>query len=208
MSTWSLAKLRDHLLDQGTVAAISRQTLRRILRAGAVSWQTTTTWKGSTDPDVITKMHRILDLYDRPPVDGPVVCVDEFGPLNLMPREGKAWRPAGHPARQRATCHRYDEVLHLLAALDLATGKIFYRIKPRKRHREFLDLLKTLRARRPSQKPYIIADNFSPHSHPTVRAWYAAQQVDRSPLGPRSVHHPARLRQAASTGPGRPERRR
>jgi transposase len=33
-ATWSLSKLRDHLLARGTVAAISRETLRRILRAG------------------------------------------------------------------------------------------------------------------------------------------------------------------------------
>jgi hypothetical protein len=72
-----------------SVTAISKETLRLILRAGGVSWQTTTTWKASTEPDFITKMHRILDLYDHPPTDGRVVCVDEFGPLNLMPRTGK-----------------------------------------------------------------------------------------------------------------------
>jgi transposase len=94
-STWSLTKLRSHLLDRGTVAAISTETLRLILRAGGVSWQTTTTWKASTDPDFIAKMQRILDLYDAPPTDARVVCVDEFGPLNLQPRKGKAWRPAG-----------------------------------------------------------------------------------------------------------------
>ena len=31
-------------------------------------------------------MSRILDLYDHPPADGRVVCVDEFGPLSLQPR--------------------------------------------------------------------------------------------------------------------------
>jgi transposase len=65
-STWSLAKLRDHLLAEGIVAHLSRETLRRILHQGRVSWQTTTTWKASTDPDFIAKMRRILDLYDHP----------------------------------------------------------------------------------------------------------------------------------------------
>jgi hypothetical protein len=137
-ATWSLAKLREHLLDRGTVAAISRETLRRILRAGGVLWQTTTTWKASTDPDFLTKMQRILDLYDHPPDDGRVICVDEFGPLNLMPRKGKAWRLQTKPLRLRATYNRYDGVMYMLAALDLSTGKIVYRIRSRKRHREFL----------------------------------------------------------------------
>lgn len=33
----------------------------------------------------MAKKDRILDLYDHPPTDGPVACVDEFGPLNLQP---------------------------------------------------------------------------------------------------------------------------
>jgi hypothetical protein len=57
-STWSLAKLRAHLVGEGIVAELSRETLRRILHAGGVSWQTTTTWKASTDPDFIPKMPR------------------------------------------------------------------------------------------------------------------------------------------------------
>jgi transposase len=53
-STWSLRKLRDHLLAEGIVAELSRETLRRILRDGGISWQTTTTGKASTDP----RLHR------------------------------------------------------------------------------------------------------------------------------------------------------
>ena len=157
---------------------MSRETLRRILRAGGVSWQTTTTWKASTDPDFIPKMRRVLDLYDHPPDDGRVVCVDEFGPLNLQPRKGKAWRPRGKPRRQRATYTRTDGVMHMLAALDLATGKLFYRIRARKRWIEFLDLLKTLRARWPGEKLYVVCDNFSPHRHARVQAWCADNDVE------------------------------
>lgn len=186
-STWSLTKLRDHLLDRGTVTAISTQTLRQILRTGGVSRQTTTTWKASTDPDFITKTQAILDLYDQPPTDGRVVCADEFGPLNLQPRKGKAWRPAGRPRRQHATYHRDGGVMHMLAALDLATGKIYYRIRTRKRHREFADLLKSLRAGWPGEKLYVVCDNFSrtaiPPSAPgaptTTSSWCSRRPTAR-----------------------------
>jgi len=177
-STWSLTKLVEHLVERAVVPAISRETLRRILRDGKVSWQATTTWKTSTDPDFIAKMHRVLEIYDTPPADGRVISVDEFGPLNLMPRRGKAWRPQRSPRRLRATYNRYDGVMHMLAALDLATGKIYYRIRPRKRAREFLGLLKALRARRPGEKLYVVLDNFSPHRAPTVRAWAAANTAE------------------------------
>jgi transposase len=177
-SAWSLSKLAAHLIASGVVASISRETVRQILRTGGVSWQATKTWKASSDPDFITKMHRVLDLYDHPPADGRVICADEFGPLNLQPRPGRAWRPAGHPARLRATYRRRDGVRHMLAALDLATGKMIYRIRQRKRWREFLSLLKALRHRWPGQKLYVIADNFSPHKHPDVQSWAASSDVE------------------------------
>jgi transposase len=177
-STWSLATLAEHLAARKVVVSISREHLRRILHAAGVSWQTTTTWKASTDPDFIAKMQRILALYDYPPHDGRVICVDEFGPLNLQPRAGKAWRPAHHPRRLRATYNRTGGVMHMIAALDLATGKIFYRIHRRKRSREFLAFLKTLRDRWPTDRLYVVVDNFSPHKHPNVRNWAADNDVD------------------------------
>ncbi|MFF0088009.1 helix-turn-helix domain-containing protein [Streptomyces canus] len=105
-STWSLSKFAEHLIKQKVTAAISRENLRRILRDGKVSWKTTTTWEASTDPEFIAKMHRVPALYDTPPADARVICVDEFGPLNLMPRKGKAWGPVRRPRRLRATYNR------------------------------------------------------------------------------------------------------
>ncbi|MEU7885604.1 helix-turn-helix domain-containing protein [Microbispora bryophytorum] len=105
-STWSLRTLAEHLISRGVVVALSREHLRRILRAGGVSRQTTTTWKAFTDPGCIAKMQRVLELYDHPPADGRVICLDEFGPLNLVPRRGKRWRPAGALAGREAVCDR------------------------------------------------------------------------------------------------------
>jgi transposase len=177
-SVWSLSKLTEYLVAAGVVASISRESVRQILRAGGISWQATKTPKASNDPDFVTKMRRVLDLYDHPPADGRVVCADEFGPLNLQPRAGRTWRPIGVPARLRATYNRYGGVRHMLAALDLNSGKMIYRIRERKRWREFLSLLKVLRARWPGEKLYLIIDNFSPHKHPDVRSWTADNDIE------------------------------
>ncbi|MEU5711459.1 hypothetical protein [Streptomyces flaveolus] len=185
-ATWSLAKLADHLTERHVVPRISRETLRRILREGKVSWQTTTTWKASTDPDFIAKMHRILALYDTPPTDCRVICVDEFGPLNLQPRKGKAWRPAGRPHRLRATYNRYGGVMHMLAALDLATGKIYYRIRKRKRWREFLGLLKALRSAGlgrsstscSTTSPHTGTPRYAPGPPTTTSSWSSCRPTD------------------------------
>ncbi|MEV4283600.1 hypothetical protein [Actinoplanes xinjiangensis] len=141
-STRSLSKLRDYLIVTGQVTTISVETVRRILHQRGVSRQQSKTWKASNDPDFTSKMRAILDLYDQPPAGGRAVCVDEFGPLSPQPRPGKAWKPQGRWVRLRATYHREHGVRHVIASLDLATGKLHYRIRDRKRSTEFLDFLK------------------------------------------------------------------
>jgi len=59
------------------------------------------TFKASTDPNYEAKKNRVLELYyiaegRAHPGDGDpsvVFSMDEFGPLNLLPREGKQWAP-------------------------------------------------------------------------------------------------------------------
>ena len=108
-STWSLAKLADYLADKGVVEDISHERLRTILREQGVSFQRIKTWKESTDPDFETKKERVLDLYAladgkrecRPDDPDEVICLDEFGPLNLQPQPGRQWAcqgGRGHPA--------------------------------------------------------------------------------------------------------------
>ena len=76
-----------------------------------------------------------------------VVCIDEFGPLNLQPHPGRQWTLAGGGGptprrRRRATYSRPHGVRHLLAAYDLSRDKLYGHIKPRKRRGEFLVFLR------------------------------------------------------------------
>ena len=141
------ARLPAHQVREVGVARRPSVFVRpRILRAGGISWQTTTTWKASTDPDFIAKMRDPRPL--RPPtrrrpgrLRRRVRAVEPAAP------QGQGLATTRKPRRLRATYHRYDGVMHMLAALDLTTGQLFYRIRHRKRSIEFLDLLKALRRR-------------------------------------------------------------
>ena len=72
-----------------------------LLREEGVSFQVIKTWKQSSDPDFEAKKNRVLELYEiadgkaKPKKGDPsvVICMDEFGPLNLLPRPGKQWAP-------------------------------------------------------------------------------------------------------------------
>lgn len=174
---WSLTKLRDYLAENKYIG-VSHETIRQVLRGAGISFQNTKTWKHSSDPDFAAKKQRILGLYDCPPGDGRVICVDEFGPLNLMPRPGKGWFAAGRPKRLRATFHRSAGVRHMFAALDLASGEMFYRIRERKRWIEFLDFLRQLRRRFPTGRLYLVLDNYGPHQKAEVRDWCSANEIE------------------------------
>jgi transposase len=50
-SVWSLSKLAEYLVAAGVIDAVSRESVRQILRAAGISWQATKTWKASNDPD-------------------------------------------------------------------------------------------------------------------------------------------------------------
>jgi transposase len=104
--------------------------------------------------------------------------VDEFGPLNLQPRPGRGWFPRRHAARLRATYTRTAGVRHMFAALDLASGQLFYRFRDRKRWQEFLGFLRQLRARFPTGRLFVVCDNFSPHRKHEVLTWCAAHDVE------------------------------
>ncbi|WP_083275996.1 IS630 family transposase [Pseudonocardia sp. HH130630-07] len=181
-TTWSLAKLVEHLAAAHRVV-ISVETVRQVLRDAGVRWQATKTWKASRDPRFVEKMNRILDLYDRA-ADGRlepgarVICVDEFGPLNLLPRPGRGWFPIRRPARLRATYSRHSGVRHMFAGLDLASGQLFYRLRDRKRGREFLDFLRQLRRRFPTGGLHVVCDNFSPHLRTDVAHWCHDHDVE------------------------------
>jgi transposase len=161
-----------------------------------VSFQVIKTWKQSSDPDFEAKKNRILHLYglmdgtvDAQPGDPDVVvCVDEFGPLNLQPHPGRQWTLAGGGGptprrRRRATYSRPHGVGHLLAAYDLSRDKLYGHIKPRKRRGEFLVFLRYLRTLYPpGVRLGLVLDTYSPHlstrDDPRIGQWAAANNVE------------------------------
>ena len=91
-----------------------------------------------------------------------VICVDEFGPLELRPYAGRSWRKVGQPERFRAVYSRRHGVRQFIAAYDVGRGEMFGHFRKRKRASEFLTLLKSVR-RRYKGKIWIVLDNLSAH---------------------------------------------
>lgn len=113
-ATWSLAELADYLVAEEVVTDISHEGLRQLLREEDVSLQAlkleTLQRPGVRDeekPD--PRAVRIVDGLAEPGPGDPdaVVCLDEFGPLNLQPQPGgKAWAPRAKPKRQQTIAQK------------------------------------------------------------------------------------------------------
>ncbi len=187
-ATWSLAKLADYLVAEEVVDDISHEGLRMLLHEEGVSFQAVRSWKRSNDPDFEAKKNRILELYaiaDGLSEPGPgdpdvVICLDEFGPLNLQPQPGgKAWAPRAKPRRIRATYTRPHGVRHLLCALDIASDLLVGEVSARKTRVEFLAFCEQIRSRYPLEtRLAFVLDNFSVHKGDQMRTWAADNNAE------------------------------
>ncbi|MGB2568046.1 hypothetical protein ACPFP2_06305 [Micromonospora citrea] len=79
-----LAKLRDYLIESGSVTAIRVATIRRILHERGVSWQATKMWKTSNGP---------LARPWRPVTRPTTATLINLGMLLFMDEEGGAVVP-------------------------------------------------------------------------------------------------------------------
>ena len=169
MSVWSLAKLRDYLVEQKIVASISLERLRQVLRIGKVRWQHTKTWKESRDPEFWPKYRRIRRLYAKRPANGIRLCIDEFGPLNLQPRHGRHLALSGHPDRLRATYHRHGGVRHMYGVYNLERDTLIGYHDDAKNWKTFLAFLKMVRRHyRNNGVLHIVLDNATFHKRAEV----------------------------------------
>ena len=109
-----------------------------------------------------------------------MICLDEFGPLNLQPQPGgKGWAPRAKPKRIRATYKRPHGVRHLIAAYDISRDRLYGHIKKRKDRPHFLEFCRYIRSLYPAgTQLHFILDNFSPHHGKQMRDWATMNNVE------------------------------
>lgn len=181
LTRWSLPKLAMHL-ESELGLELAPETIRCLLSGAGLSHQRTRSWKWSPDPDFRAKAERVLALYRSPPADGPVVCFDEMGPIQLIPRQGSGWAEVGRPARLRATYTRPHGVRYLFGAYDVHRDRLFGRLRERKAATDVLGFLQTVRMRyRPAERIHLVMDNLSAHWTKDIRAWADDANVDLVP---------------------------
>ena len=155
-------------------AGVTPDAVMRIWHAFGLQPHRQETWKLSTDPQFIEKVHDICGLYLNPPERAVVLCVDEKSQIQALDRTAPTL-PMLPGTPERAT-HDYERngTSSLYAALNVGSGEVISSLHQRHRAIEFLKFLKTIDATVPAHLDvHLVLDNASSHKTPKVRRWLA-----------------------------------
>lgn len=155
-------------------AGVSHQTISRIWHAFGLQPHRQETFTLSTDPLFVEKVRDVVGLYQSPPQNAVVFCVDEKSQIQALERS----QPILPMDLGRAERHTHDYFRHgtvsLLAALDVATGEVWGSCHSRHTHKEFLGFLKQIEDRTPAGLDiHAVLDNYATHKTDAVVRWLA-----------------------------------
>lgn len=166
-SHWSTRSMSE-------VVGISPASVQRIWGAFGLKPHLEKTFKLSTDPAFVDKVHDIVGLYMNPPDRAMVLSVDEKSQIQALNRT----QPGLPLTFGKPQTHTHDYQRHgttsLFAALDIATGKVIGRLKRRHRSAEFLEFLNAIDRSVPAGLDvHLVLDNYGTHKTDKVKAWLA-----------------------------------
>jgi transposase len=153
-------------------AGMSHTTIGRIWRTFGLKPHVTESFKISPDPQLIEKVRDVVGLYMNPPTNAAVFSFDEKSQIQALERAQPILpMDIGQPERRT---HNYirNGTLDLFAALNVATGEVLARCKPRHRATDFVAFLREIEASvEPALEVHVVLDNLSAHRAPLVHRW-------------------------------------
>ena len=169
---WSYAGLQQALLDE-VGRTLSLSEIGRILRAKELRPHRMKVWLHSPDPDFAAKVDRIAQLYLEPPKGAVVVCVDEKPGIQALERiHPKKLAKPGASGRYEFEYKRHGTKT-LIAALDVATGKVFGQVRDSRKAVDLIEFMEALAERHPTGDVYVVWDNLNIHGDGPGRRWIA-----------------------------------
>jgi len=151
---------------------ISASTIRRIWHTHGLKPHLVRTFKVSTDPMFVEKLHDIIGLYLAPPEHALVYCVDEKSQIQALDRTQPGLPMKRGRAQTMTHDYKRNGTTTLFAALNTLDGSNIACCQKRHRHEEWLKFLRLINRSTPKGKEiHLIADNYATHKHPNVKQW-------------------------------------
>src|SRR5713101_6383276 len=145
-------------------AGMSHTMVGRIWRTFGLQPHVTESFKLSPDPQLVAKIRDVVGLYMHPPHNAVVFAVDEKSQIQALQRAQPILpMDLGHPERRTHNYLRHGAV-DLFAALNVATGEVIARCKPRHRAQDFVAFLRDIDAGVDVEREVqVVLDNLSAH---------------------------------------------
>jgi transposase len=152
-------------------------TVHEVLAASGLQPHRIRTFTFSPDPDFEAKLLDIVGLYLHPPEHALVLCVDEKTGIQALDRT-----QPGLPLRARRPRTWTNEYVRngtqaLIAALDIATGRVIGHVKTRRTSVNFLRFMNEVVAAFPARALHVVLDNLNIHKNDAAHRW-----LERHPL--------------------------
>jgi transposase len=172
-SQWSHSELHRAMVDAGI--GISASQIGRILAADEVKPHRVDGWLTRRDtPEFWERAADVCGVYLSPPENAVVLSIDEKTGIQAKSRKHptQPLRP-GRPARQEFEYVRHGTA-SLMAAMDVATGKVFARDVARNNSVTFIAFLEEIDERTDDELAiHVVMDNGSSHTSKATKAWLA-----------------------------------
>jgi transposase len=163
-SRWSVRTLAAEL-------GLPSSTVHAMLVAARLQPHRTRTFTFSPDPDFEAKLLDIVGLYLNPPENALVLCVDEKPSIQALDRT-QPLLPL-RAKKPRAWTNEY--VRHgtqtLLAALEIATGKVVAHVRDRRTTVDFLSFMNDVVKAYPLGELHVVLDNLNIHKNEAAKQW-------------------------------------
>ena len=169
---WTLNTLTEAANKHIDDLEISRSSVHRTLTEVDLKPHRTNMWLHSTDPEFKEKVNDVVALYNEPPQDAVVLCVDEKTGMQATERKYETEGPL--PGKKGKYEHHYKRhgTLSLFSAFNTQTGHVTAWCNKTRKAEDLLAFMDIVAGEhRDKEKIIIIWDNLNTHHEGRSKRW-------------------------------------
>lgn len=163
-SRWSVRTLAAEL-------GLPASTVHAMLVAAKLQPHRIRTFTFSPDPDFEAKLLDIVGLYLNPPENAFVLCVDEKPSIQALDRTQPLLPLRARKPRSWTNEYVRHGTQTLLAALEIATGKVVAHVRDRRTTVGFLSFMDDVVRSYPVRELHVVLDNLNIHKNEAAKQW-------------------------------------
>ena len=161
---WSVRTLAAEL-------KLPASTVHSMLVAAKLQPHRIRTFTFSPDPNFEAKLLDIVGLYLNPPENALVLCVDEKPGIQALDRTQPLLPLSAKKPRAWSNEYVRHGTQTLLAALEIATGKVVAHVRDRRTSVDFLAFMDDVVKSYPLRELHVVVDNLNIHKNEAAQQW-------------------------------------